>query len=132
MPSGVQVAGTNRSGAKRRRAASESSTADHPESGRSLAERPLDQAGSIEFISEQADMETHTEGDGQVVIEERGGESQDREVVHLSPTNFDTARMPRTVSARKQTYAICCRYRMFGKHHSSKICSWGWVEMEGG
>ena len=44
-------------------------------------------------------METHTEGDGEVVIEERGGESQDREVVHLSPTNFDTARMPRTVSA---------------------------------
>ena len=41
MPSGVQVAGTNRSGAKRRRAASENSTADHPEPGRSLPERPL-------------------------------------------------------------------------------------------
>ena len=33
------------------------------------------------------------------MIEERGGENQDREVVHLSPTNFYTARMPRTVSA---------------------------------
>ena len=29
----------------------------------------------------------------------RGGENQDIEVVHLSPTNFDTARMPRTVTA---------------------------------
>ena len=85
MPSGVKVAGTNRSGAKRRRAASESSTADHPEAGRSLAERPLDQqrAGSVDLNSEQAEMETHTEGDGEVVIEERGGESQDREVVHF-------------------------------------------------
>ena len=43
MPGGVQVAGTNHSGTKRRRAASENSTADHPEAGRSLAERPLDQ-----------------------------------------------------------------------------------------
>ena len=33
------------------------------------------------------------------MIEEGGGENQDREVVHLSPTNFDTARMPRTVTA---------------------------------
>ena len=101
MPSGVQVAGTNRSGAKRRRATSENSTADHPEPGRSLAEQPLDQhrAGNVDLNSEQAEMETHTEGDGEVVIEERGGENQDREVVHLSPTNFDTARMPRTVSA---------------------------------
>ena len=68
MPSGAQVAGTNRSGAKRRRAASESSTADHPEPGRSLTERPLDQqrAGSVDLNSEQAEMETHTEGDGRL------------------------------------------------------------------
>ena len=80
---------------------SENSTADGPEAGRNLVEQPLDQqqAGSVDLNREQLEMETHTEGDGVVVIEEGGVENQDREVVHLSPTNFDTARMPRTVTA---------------------------------
>ena len=93
MPGGVQIAGTNRSGTKRRRAMSENSTADGPEAGRNLVERPLDQqqVGSVNLNREQLEMETHTEGDGDIVIEEGGRENQDREVVHLSPTNFDTA-----------------------------------------
>ena len=80
---------------------SENSTADGPEAGSNLVERPLDQqqAGSVDLNCERLEKETHTEGDGYVVIEEGGGENQDREVVHLSPTNFDTARMPRTVTA---------------------------------
>ena len=86
---------------------SENSTADGPEAGSNLVERPLDQqqAGSVDLNGEQLEMETHSEGDGDIVIEEGGRENQDREVVHLSPTNFDTARMPRTVTASVFTNA---------------------------
>ena len=78
MPGGVQIAGTNRSGTKRRRAVSENSTADGPEAGRNLVERPLDQqqAGSVDLNREQVEMETHTEGDGDVVIEEGAGRTR--------------------------------------------------------
>ena len=81
--------------------------ADGPEAGRNLVERPLDQqqAGSVDLNVEQLEMETHSEGDGDIVIEEGGGENQDREVVHLSPTNFDTAQMTRTVTASVFTNA---------------------------
>ena len=48
---------------------------------------------------------TGSEGDGDILIEEGGGENHDREVVYLSPTNFDSARMPRTVTASVFTNA---------------------------
>ena len=66
MPGGILIAGTNRSGTKRRRAVSENSKADGAEAGRNLAEQPLDQqlAGSVDLNLEQVEMETHTEGQG--------------------------------------------------------------------
>ena len=48
---------------------------------------------------------TGSEGDGDILIEEGDGENHDREVVYLSPTNFDSARMPRTVTASVFTNA---------------------------
>ena len=109
---GAPIAGTNRSGTKRRRAMSENSTADGPEAGRNLVERPPDQqqAVSADLNGVQLEMDkdrdkTGSEGDGDSVIEEGGRENQEREVVHLSLTNFDSARMPRTVTASVFTNA---------------------------
>ena len=68
---GAHIAWTNRYGTKRRRAMSENSTADGPEAGRNLVERPLDQqqAVSVDLNGEQLEMDkdrdkTGYEGDG--------------------------------------------------------------------
>ena len=79
MPQGgAHTAGTNRSGTKRRRAMSENSTADGPEAGRNLVERPLDQqqSGRVDLNGEQLEMETHSEGDGDIMIEEGAGRTR--------------------------------------------------------
>ena len=59
---------------------SENSTADGPEAGRNLVERPLDQqqAVSVDLNGEQLEMDkdrdkTGSEGDGDILIEEGAG-----------------------------------------------------------
>ena len=94
MPRGrSHSAGTNCSGAKRKRVMSKSNTADEPEAGSNLGERPLgeQQTGSSDQLLSDKDM--GSEENSSIVIEDGGGENNGKEVDHLSPTNFDTAWM---------------------------------------
>ena len=122
---GAHTAGTNRSGAKRRRAMSENSKADGPEAGRNLVMRPLDQQQVGRISVEQLEMDndidkTGSEDDGSIVTEDGSGENNDKEVVHLSPTNFDTAQMPRTVTASVFTNAKTTAHSL--REQISKRC----------
>ena len=89
MPRGrSHTAGTNRSGAKRKRAMSENNTADGPEAGSSLGVRPLEekQVGSIEHLESDKEIDkTGSEEDRSLVIEEGDRENNGKEIVYLNP-----------------------------------------------
>ena len=110
---GAHLAGTNRSGAKRKRATStaeaaeaetaSTDTADGPgpaEAGSDQGEQALDgQTGDNARLLSERDMAE----DSVLVVPEgdvEGDSGKDgKDAVQPSPTNFDALRMPRTVEA---------------------------------
>ena len=104
---GAYPAGTNRSGAKRKRVtstaeAASTDTADRLEAGSDQGEQALDgQTGDNAQLMSEGDKDMAE--DSVLVVPEGDGEvdsgKDGKDAVQPSPNNFDASRMPRTVEA---------------------------------